>query len=331
MKTIQKRDLGALDGLRVLATLAIFLYHAGILKQGAFPVTFFFMLSGFLLYYTKHTLTGYPSFRAWLGYVGKKLREFYPLHLLTFLYACILFRPTWSGEKIKSAVGNLLLLQAFSQENQYSFNSLSWYLSALIFLYVISYFLIRFLNRYGRYRKYLIGAVLVMIALCNSLLWMELPVYIYGNPLYRILDVLLGMLSAHLFLEKKQVAVEKKTADRRELAICVVFAVGYFVSLWLKPECGYYSVLFAMALPVFARGEGCVSTVLRGKLFGVAARCSFAFYMLHELVLKTFRQIISPETMGYYPRAFLITAIAFPVTAFLAWVYNQLTGKRRSR
>jgi peptidoglycan/LPS O-acetylase OafA/YrhL len=330
MKTIQKRDLGALDGLRVLATLAIFLYHAGILRQGSFPVTFFFMLSGFLLYYTKHTLMGYPSFRAWLGYVGKKLREFYPLHLLTFLYACILIRPEWNGERISSAAHSLLLLHAFREPFLFDFNGLAWYLSALIFLYLIGYFLIRLLNRYGKYRNCLIGMTLAMIGVCNGLLWMEIPVYLYGNPVYRILDFFLGMLMAHLFLEKQQETTGQSTANRRELVICAAFAVAYLLSLWLKPKCGYYSILFAAALTIFAKGQGCVSKVLRGRLFGAAAKCSFAFYMLHELVLRTLRQIIPPETMGHYPRIFLLTAIAFPITAVLAWAYNWATQKKRS-
>lgn len=68
----QSKQLSALDGLRVLATLAIFFFHAGILIRGAFPVVWFFMLSGFMMYYTKHTLTGYPNFKSWLGYVKKE-------------------------------------------------------------------------------------------------------------------------------------------------------------------------------------------------------------------------------------------------------------------
>ncbi|MDZ4992184.1 hypothetical protein GNF80_04245 [Clostridium perfringens] len=41
----------SLQGLRSLAMLGIFLFHSGLLLRGTFPVTFFFILSGFVLYY----------------------------------------------------------------------------------------------------------------------------------------------------------------------------------------------------------------------------------------------------------------------------------------
>lgn len=324
---VRKNHLGALDGLRVLATIAIFLYHAGILLQGTFPVTFFFMLSGFLLYVTKHELTEYPTFRAWLGYVRKKLKEFYPLHLATFLYACALIRPEWNGDTIRSAILNVTLLHAFSASDVLDFNALSWYLSAVMFLYLIGYFLLRFLNRYEKYRNYLIAATLALIGICNGLLWMNLPVYIYGNPIYRVLDFFLGMLAASIFLSRRQVPQETH-ASRKEIAICGAFVVGYVVSLWLKPKCGFYSALFAVALLVFAQGNGCISRLLSKNIFHIAAKCSFAFYMIHELVLRTLRQIIPAESMAHYPRIFLIAAIAFPITAALTWGEYRLKRRR---
>lgn len=61
MNQIKPQKLSALQGLRALATIGIFLFHSGFLLQGRFPVTLFFMLSGFMLYYTKHGLIQYPT------------------------------------------------------------------------------------------------------------------------------------------------------------------------------------------------------------------------------------------------------------------------------
>ena len=41
----------SLQGLRAIAMLNIFLFHAGIIPNGIFPVTLFFILSGFFMYY----------------------------------------------------------------------------------------------------------------------------------------------------------------------------------------------------------------------------------------------------------------------------------------
>ena len=78
--------LPALDGIRVLATAGIFLFHAGLLWHGTFPVTLFFMLSGFMMYYTKaDTIT------PWTGI--KKIARLYPLHLLTLVLSIFIWRP----------------------------------------------------------------------------------------------------------------------------------------------------------------------------------------------------------------------------------------------
>ena len=41
----------SLQGLRAIAMLSIFLFHAGIIPNGIFPVTLLFILSGFFMYY----------------------------------------------------------------------------------------------------------------------------------------------------------------------------------------------------------------------------------------------------------------------------------------
>lgn len=187
MEKKQVIHLGPLDGLRALATVAIFLYHAGILLQGTFPVTWFFMLSGFVMYYTKHDLTKYPNYWMWLNYVKGKLTEFYPIHFLTFLYSLFLTGAVLNATKIKSAILNLLLLHSFFESCWLDFNSLSWYLSATMFLYVLGYFLILFVNKFKQHRKIIITSVVMVIFAINVLLRMGSTIYVYANPfLYSI-------------------------------------------------------------------------------------------------------------------------------------------------
>lgn len=82
------KRLEALNGVRALATIGIFLFHSGFLLQGTFPVTLFFMLSGFMMYYTKSSLDS--NFKVWvIGYFWRKVKQFYPLHFVTFVLAIL--------------------------------------------------------------------------------------------------------------------------------------------------------------------------------------------------------------------------------------------------
>lgn len=329
-----KRSLAPLNGLRVLASLAIFLYHSRILVQGTFPVTFFFMLTGFLLYYTKSEQIAHMTFRDWLLYVFKKLKTFYPVHLITFVYCFIVFYDSYSIDTMKSAFLNVFLVQSFFEERLYDFNGLAWYLSATMFLYLIGLFLVKVIRKWQKYWRWMLAVTALGIAVCNGLLWLEIPVYIYGNPFYRVLECFLGMLIAHIFLNEDRVSKDGINASRIEFGIFAVFCVMYIMSLWIKPKCGYYSPLFAVALYVFAQGKGCLSKLLSSKIFVKASKYCFEFYMLHELVLRTLRMWLPTTALRH---VLLNCVLAFAIAAVLSVVikhvftrWNQLVQKLRS-
>ena len=83
-----RRKLSAITGLKVLATLGIFVWHCGFLKSpdlGARCVEIFLVASGFLTAYNHHGLyTG--TFDESIAIVRKKLRAIYP-HLSCWVLA----------------------------------------------------------------------------------------------------------------------------------------------------------------------------------------------------------------------------------------------------
>lgn len=323
MSEIVKRDkLPGLEGLRALATMGIFLFHSGFLLQGTFPVTLFFMLSGFLMCYTKSEQIEQVSFTGWVnGYVRRKLRQFYPLHFITFLIACIVRNVVHNinVDTLICAGLNLILIQPFFPKYALSFNALSWFLAITIFLYIVAYPLQRMLNRM---KNAAVPALLTIAAiiLLNLLIRFGFDLYLYTNPFYRILDFWLGMLIARMYIDKKFVI---RKANCLELLLVVVFCVQYIVSLFISGTPGYYSVLFAASLYVFAMGKGCVSNILKSKFFAKVASYSFEFYMIHELALIVFRKVFS-ESIFYPIRLILIALPALVVSITFAVCYKSV-------
>lgn len=150
---------------------------------------------------------------------------------------------------------------------------------------------------------------------------------LYTNPIYRVLDFLLGMVVAKYYLDNDNLS--EKSANFLELALIPWFLVQYGVSFALGYTPGYYSVLFTVLLYVFAVGKGCVSKILSLPLFCRLAKYSFEFYMIHELALRVFRKVFSDQTIFYPIRCAMIAVPALVVSVIFAWMYRKLSSWKK--
>ncbi len=302
------RKLQSLQGLRALATIGIFLFHSGLLLEGTFPVTFFFMLSGFMMYYTKHELKGFNDFASWnKRYVWKKIKQFYPLHFITFVMACFIGR-VWLKpfkDTIISGVLNLLLINSFFPKYALVFNGVSWFLGITIFLYVIAFFMLKQANRIKNTKQHIVITLIIIIAI-NLFNRFFHQLYIYTNPFYRILDFWLGILTSKLYLESDR---DIKNINLIEYGICFIFMIQYLVGLVVKPNPGYYSIIFTIAIFVFAIGKGKISKILSSQKLDRIAEYSFEFFMFHELALRIFRKVFANLAVPY---PILLLVISLP-------------------
>ena len=285
-----------LQGLRALAMLGIFLFHSGLLLNGTFPVTFFFILSGFVLYYTKSNTVDNMDFKQNIRWVFLKMRPFYIIHVITFLFSMII-RWEWINNMetsilFKRIIIDLLLIQSFFKENVFIFNGLAWFLSVIFILYLVAIPIIKLIKRI-KLNKLIIFMCLILITqyilnLINIINRGDL--YLYSNPLYRLLDFCLGMIVAKMFLENK---FEIKDYNRYEIGIVITFILMYLISFFIDTGCSYYSALFIIALYIFSYQKGCISKLLKCRVLQNLAKISFEFYMIHELILILFRRVFS--------------------------------------
>ena len=272
--------------------------------------------------YTKTEQIERVSFGGWVnGYVRNKLQQFYPLHFITFLIACIVGNMIHkiNADTLIGAVLNLMLINPFFPKYALIFNGLSWFLAATIFLYIVAYPMQRALNRINNPSVPAFLTILVILLL-NLLNRFGFHLYLYTNPVYRLLDFGLGMLVARMYVDKKYPI---RKSNRLELLLVTVFVVQYIVSLFISGDPGYFSILFAVSLYVFAVGEGCVSALLKSRILAKIACYSFEFYMIHELALRVFRKVFS-ESIFYPIRLILIAIPALVVSITFAVCYKSV-------
>ena len=296
-------------------------------SEGYIGVSFFFILSGFILAfnYKQKFLEGKVSVKQfWVARVAR----IYPLHVLTFILVLpitikfILSQSVSIG--ILKFLCNILLLQSFvpNADFYFSFNALSWSLSCEMFFYLMFPMLIIFLSKKksGMWLA-LIAIILIPIGIhfCSNNLVHQL---FYINPLFRIVDFVLGILLFELFQRNllKNVTRNKNSATLIEFLAIALFI--FFLSLRNIIPQGYrYSCYYWMPMIFiiysFAHQKGLLSDLLSNKVFVILGEISFGFYLLHLLCIRYI--LIINSKLPVIQNNYLLVSIIFITSIILSY------------
>jgi peptidoglycan/LPS O-acetylase OafA/YrhL len=359
MKNYGKLD--QLTALRFFAALMIVIHHSadifGIKAAGVNwgqGVSFFFVLSGFILAYVYPRLDSKPEvLRFWRARVAR----IWPAYLFCFALGILLVRYPWDTT---TALANLLMIQAWIPLSSFyfSYNAVSWSISTEALFYLAFPLLIYRWTDYWRMK--LIGTAIFLVFLIYVTNSFDLPAYgdpnsvssgrlvtqhglIYINPMSRIFEFVLGMATAALWLKKGWTSAPASRATIFEIAALLLCAasmaysnnIAHFVqqtafgsagALWVVHSGSCFS--FALLIFVMATGAGRVSGgILASPLFVLLGEISFSLYLIHQILLNMFSQ--SPLLL-HFPAAVSMTVFAgiLLASSYLIWVLVEMPGRR---
>lgn len=320
-----------LTSLRFIFAMMVFLSHLWFLQdespfyrqlyddifyEGYIGVSFFFILSGFVLGYSYHDkiLGGHIKFsQFWLA----RFARIYPLHLLTLLIAIPLSFQGDSTIWINRLVLNIFLIQSFvpSSDIYFYFNSVSWSISDEWFFYVVFPFLV-FLMLRRRYLKFL--PVIILLIPLSLLLVKESyhEKYFYINPLLRLGDFIIGKLLYRVYRKRKDIEVlnNRTIANMAEIGSILFLVVFiYFhnnVPQGFRYSCYYWPPMIVL-IYTFAYARGFISDMLSNASLVFLGEISFGFYMIHMLVLRYYQ---------YLPKKFSFLQHMLPVNHNAAFI-----------
>lgn len=330
----RRERLDHLTGLRFFAALLVFGVHfrwdtsgdfiKAIAEQGYLGVSFFFILSGFVLThsYRERIVNGQISFRR---YFLLRIARLTPLHFLTgipFLYFSIMqVKAIYSEEfSVLKTVLNLTYLQSWIPVSSiyFSLNAPSWSLSDEMFFYACFFGLAAF-----SFRRLLtvtvalglvvaLAAVLVQVFLGNAQFFGKYPFshwLFYIFPGFRILEFLAGMVLYDLW----------SRGMRLSSAWLPAAYVLLFVAMWLAPAVPdpfryslFYLPFVALFFFVHLSGQSAVSKFYASPGMVLLGNASFAFYLIHQPslhLLNLFLRPSLPPDLLFFPVSLIVTAL----------------------
>lgn len=340
--------LKPLTSLRFLAALAVFFSHLGYLRnldsyqwlcarifvEGYAGVTFFFVLSGFILTYNYRDVLSDLRPREIKNFYIARFARIYPLYLLTFLISLPLIRSQILRQPLTflwTAAVQVLALQSYvPQHNDFVYNMPAWSLCDEFFFYALLPFILYALAKSEIITKRslttALGIGVWLVALLLVTLGRNLPSahwLFYITPPFRLFDFLLGVVWGLLFLNMRPINFKTGAWTLIELACCgsvllMVLLSSYYVHQSFRYGV-YYMPVFGITIFVFAYQGGWVSKILSCKAFVLLGEMSFAFYMFHQLVFRYLNEL-SRGKLGYAYHPIGATLLAFGITLGLSYV-----------
>lgn len=294
-----------LTSLRFIFALMVFAAHCYVIdphfshflyKEGFVGVSFFFVLSGFIIAYNYQQKIEHKDVTRREFWVARFARV-YPLHLATLILSLLTggYLLTINWDIVLRFVSQLFLVHPFVPQMDYffSFNSPSWSLGCEQLFYFLFPFLALWLGNTRR----LFGVLVVTGFLVAWGMYFtpeeQIRAYWYVNPLTRLPDFLVGML-LFKFYAKSRGNWSVSRATWLEAGAIALFIVFYYLgSAGILPKVYRYSVYYwlpvSLVLYVFAMNKGKISRFLSNKYLVIGGDISFAMYLLHLFIIELYK------------------------------------------
>ncbi|MDH6127778.1 acyltransferase [Kitasatospora sp. GP82] len=343
--------LPSLTGMRWAAAMMIFCFHIMIesgffgrrhaqdtmewlFRGGTTGVSFFYVLSGFVLTWSARPNDPVTSF--W----RRRFARIYPNHFVTFLGAVALL--SWEGQELSGrvAAANLTLTQSwamFAPRYWYGYNGVSWSLSVEFFFYFTFPFLVPLIMRMGARAWWAIVVVCtgLVIAMPFPMDWVGAhtgikPLFlVYQFPPVRLLEFLIGIALA-LLVRNGRWRGPNMTVSA--LVLVAGLLLTQKIVLWTQQSLMSASATgiigCVLLIPAAARADvRGTSSIWRHPRMVRLGEISFAFYLVHELVIYTAMKLFNGPPRLPTVQAAALTIACFSVALVLATTLHDMVEK----
>lgn len=338
--------INSLTSIKGLMALFVFTYHffgkSVLPNMGEIAVTSFFALSGFTLSmsYSGRLQTGRFNYK---DYLIKRVSRIYPIQWLTLLI-CIVFGLD-DSHCLWPIPLHFTLLQDYVPlwRSYYSYNMISWFLSAILFCYLTFPIVFSLISKKIRTATGLfISAIFAFVAFLKLLpetigtQWLA-----NYNPFARALDFYLGVFLYFIWNQKADMIakINRTACSVLEILIIASLLIGSVTAPWFesipRTPAYWYPLVAGMILLFVSEDRGVVSKVFNCKAVLSLSSLSLSFYMFHIIVFRLFPFSTMPIALRYISWLLITTAVAYICERYyIPWsaeTFKKLAYKWTSR
>jgi len=356
--------LPALTSLRFFAAFHVVIFHFQAMQIfigpawfqklssiGYVGVSFFFVLSGFILVYT---YAGRPMVLK--NFWRARFARIYPAYAFSllvtapfFFYAVLTMNIpffVWAKAHLKLASALVLsLLQAWVPQAALTWNAVAWSLSVEAFFYILFPFLLLVLIRHSQRQLLLIAAASWLTSLALSGTYVVLnpdrlavvnpdvlgAVWLNAlkfNPLARLPEFPLGMACGFLFLRSRR---ESKLALPLVLSgIAALVVVVYFSAV--IPYSILHTALLAPAFAAIVYGFALRpdwGSILENRWIVLCGDASYSLYLLHSMIIGMYFHSTTGQLRYQSPIGILVFVLIAVTISALVYRFIEEPARRK--
>lgn len=327
---------------RFIAAISIVIFHYGkgsylfnnkyiafIFQQANVGVSYFFILSGFVMiiaYGNRENID-------FIEYIKNRLLRIYPLYLLAIFF--IVSIKLFKNFIISDLLLNLFMLQSWIPQKALTMNFTGWSLSVEMFFYISFPFL---MNKIYSKQKLKINAIWIILFWLISQIVFHLIIYeilavpnynnqdIHYHPLMHINEFLVGNLAGLFFIKKLKNYQKKHFWSIMFFVILLILLLRFPIGFNFHN--GLLAIIFVPLILLISSSDNKISKLFSKEIFVFLGEISFGIYILQAPVWITLSDYRMEKYFGLHKEidftsSFIVRLIILIIISALSYLYFE--------
>ncbi len=315
-----KQQVNSLTASRAFAAIMVFIFHFGrtvdpfnrvesIFLNGNLAVSYFYVLSGFVLYVSYSN-----NYRGYRDYIVKRVARVAPAYLLGLgLYMLVYFfiyKASFNAEIVTQLLCNILFIQACIPKYALSLNFTGWSIGVEMFFYLLFPLLLLFQKKSLKW--FAISSVVIFAV--TQVVFHLFFKNDYGNtwnfcfyqyhPIMHINQFLIGMIGGYWY--KNSSFTKPKFSFMPFVLLVIILFCLAFKPVGVFYDAGLFAPLFMLLIVSTAKDD---PAFLNFKPLVFLGEISYGIYILQFPVYE-FLRTLNDNQLKLSPRSFFFFSLA---------------------